>query len=348
MRRGQSGYAPSGATNAMDSLPRLAVGWIVGLLLLVSLPLQAQQSSPQGIDQAPTLVIGHSTWVGYGPLFLARDKRFFDEAGVNVELRTFEDPKSRFFALISGRLDGIATTLDTASLYWSPEHPFRSVLGLGDSKGGDGIVAVDSIKSINDLRDKRVAYNKGSVSHFFLSVLLRRNGMTEEDIRSVQMQQDDAGAAFVAGKVEAAVTWEPWLSRAKKTPGGHVLVDSSSTPGLIVDVLLLRTDVIENHPASVKAVVQGWYKAVDYWKENPDESEALMAKALGGWLEDVKTFRATLAGVRFYDEAVNKDYFKPGGTIYATAQSAIDIWKSFGMIRVNEAAADLVDPEFIP
>jgi NitT/TauT family transport system substrate-binding protein len=278
---------------------------------------------------------------------LARDKRFFDEAGVNVELKTFEDPKSRFFALVSGKLDGIATTLDTASLYWSTEHPFRSVLGLDDSKGGDGIVAVDTIKSIKDLRGKRVAYNKGSVSHFFLSVLLRQNGLTEKDIQSIQMQQDDAGAAFVAHKVDAAVTWEPWLSRAKKTPGGRILVDSSATPGLIVDILLFRSDVIKNHPAAVKGAVQGWFKAVDYWKQNPDESDLLMAKAVGGWLKDVKTFRETLDGVRFYDEALNRQYFVPGGVIYVTAQNAIDIWRSFGMIRGSVAAADLVDPEFI-
>ncbi len=318
----------------------------IALILVLLAGVQVGRSTPVRAA-AETLLVGHSTWVGYGPLFLARDKRFFDEAGVNIELRTFEDPKSRFFALISGKLDGIATTVDTASLYWTPEHPFRSVLGLDDSKGGDGIVSVDSIKTIKDLRGKRVAFNKGSVSHFFLSVLLRQNGMTEKDIKGIQMQQDDAGAAFVAHKVDAAVTWEPWLSRAKKTPGGHVLVDSSSTPGLIVDILLFRSDIIKNHPQAVKASIAGWYKAVDYWKKNPDESDALMARAVGGWLKDVKTFRETLAGVRFYDEAINKDYFKSGGTIFVTAQNAIDIWKSFGMIRVKESAADLVDGEFI-
>ena len=318
----------------------------VALILLLAAGVPLGRPVPAGAA-AQSLLIGHSTWVGYGPLFLARDKRFFDEAGVNVELKTFEDPKSRFFALVSGKLDGIATTLDTASLYWSTEHPFRSVLGLDDSKGGDGIVAIDSIKSIKDLRGRRVAYNKGSVSHFFLSVLLRQNGLTEKDIQSIQMQQDDAGAAFVAHKVDAAVTWEPWLSRAKQTPGGRILVDSSSTPGLIVDIMLFRTDVIKNHPDAVRAAVQGWFKAVDYWKHNPDESDLLMAKAVGGWLKDVKTFRETLDGVRFYDEAINRQYFVPGGTIYVTAQNAIDIWRSFGMIRGSVAAADLVDPEFI-
>ncbi len=318
----------------------------IALVLVLVAGIQVGRSVPVRAA-AETLVIGHSTWVGYGPLFLAQHERFFDEAGVNVELKTFEDPKTRFFALISGRLDGIATTIDTASLYWTPEHPFRAVVGLDDSKGGDGIVAVDSIKTIKDLRGKRVAFNKGSVSHFFLSVLLRQNGMTEKDIKGVQMQQDDAAAAFFAHKVDVAVTWEPWLSKAKKAPGGHVLVDSSSTPGLIVDILLYRNDVIKNKPKAVKASIAAWYKAVDYWKKKPDESNALMAKDVGGWLKDVKTFQETLAGVRFYDEAINKDYFKPGGTIYKTAQNAIDIWKSFGLIRVKESAGDLVDAEFI-
>jgi NitT/TauT family transport system substrate-binding protein len=315
------------------------------LLLIMGVPIAWQPVPARAAME--TLRIGHSTWVGYGPLFLAQYKRFFDEAGVSVELPTFEDPKTRFFALISGKLDGIATTLDTASLYWTPEHPFRSVLGLDDSKGGDGIVAVNSIKTIKDLRGKRVAFNKGSVSHFFLSVLLRKNGMSEKDIKGIQMQQDDAAAAFFAHKVDAAVTWEPWLTRAKKTPGGGVLVDSSSTPGLIVDILLFRDDIIKDHPKAVQASIAGWYKAVDYWKKNPDESDTLMAKAVGGWLKDAKTFRETLGGVRFYDEAINKDYFKPGGTIFVTAQNAIDIWKSFGFIRVKESAADLIDAHFI-
>ena len=318
----------------------------IALVLVLVAGIQVGRST-QVRAAAETLLIGHSTWVGYGPLFLARDKRFFDEAGVNVELRTFEDPKTRFFALISGKLDGIATTVDTASLYWTPEHPFTSILGLDDSKGGDGIVAVNSIKTIKDLRGKQVAVNRGSVSDFFLNVLLRQNGMSEKDIKVTQMQQDDAAAAFFAHKVEAAVTWEPWLSKAKTTQGGHVLVDSSSTPGLIVDILLYRNDIIKNKPNAVKASIAGWYKAIEYWKKNPDEANTVMARGVGGWLKDAKTFRETLAGVRFYDEAINKDYFKPGGTIFTTAQKAIDIWKSFGRIRVKESASDLVSGEFI-
>lgn len=324
---------------------RWAACVVVGILLAVGAPL-GWRPAPAGAA-AQTLRIGYSTWVGYGPLFLARDKRFFDETGVNVELINVEDPKLRFAALAAGKLDGLVTTLDTMSLYWKPTFRFQAVLGLDDSRGGDGIVARNSIATIRDLRGKRVAVNRGSVSDFFLNVLLKQNGMTEKDLNIVNMRQDDAGAAFLGGKVDAAVTWEPWLSRAKRAPGGHVLIDSSKTPGLIVDILVLRQDIIKADPAPIKATVAGWYKAVEYWKQNPDDADAVMAKAVGGWLKDVKTFKETLAGVRYYDQAINRRYMAPGGQIYVTAQNAIEIWKNFGRITVNETAADIIDPEFV-
>jgi NitT/TauT family transport system substrate-binding protein len=318
---------------------------LVLIALLVAGPMAWHPGPARAAAQ--TLRIGYSTWVGYGPLFLARDYRFFDEAGVNVELVKIEDPKLRFAALAAGRLDGLVTTLDTAALNWKPNFRFQAVLGLDDSKGGDGIVSVDTIKSIKDLRGKRVAYNYGSVSQFFLSVLLRQNGMTEQDLKSVNMQQDDAGAAFVAGKVDAAVTWEPWLSRAKRAPHGHILVDSSSTPGLIVDILLFRRNVIVEHPDAVKATIAGWYKAVNFWKAHPMDADQIMAKAVGGWLKDVKTFQETLDGVRYYDEGINREYMAPGGQIYVTAQNAIDIWTAQGKITAKEAAGDIVDNSFV-
>ena len=321
--------------------------WVLLILTAVLVAGPVGRSGGPARAAAQTLHIGYSTWVGYGPLFLARDYRYFDEAGVNVELSNIEDPKLRFAALAAGKLDGLVTTLDTMSLYWKPNFQIQAVLGLDDSKGGDGIVAKDTITSIKDLRGKRVAFNEGSVSHFFLSVLLRQNGMTEKDVKAINMRQDDAGAAFLSGKVDAAVTWEPWLSRAKQAPHGHILVDSSKTPGLIVDVLVMRRDVLRAHPAAVRAAVVGWYKAVDYWKKNPGDADRVMAKAVGGWLKDVKTFQATLDGVRYYDEAINRAYMAPGGQIYVTAQNAIDIWTSLGKITTHEAAGDLVNNAFV-
>lgn len=99
--------------------------------------------------------------------------------------------------------------------------------------------------------------NKGSVSQVWFNILLKQAGMTEKDVSIVNMTADDAAAAFMAGQIGVAVTWEPHLTLAKEQKVGKVLVSSDQTPGLIVDVIALRCDVIEKQPEDVKALVAG-------------------------------------------------------------------------------------------
>lgn len=303
-------------------------------------PAADATSAPSG----ETLKIGYSTWVGYGPLFIAQDKDFYTANGVKVELVKIEDPKLRFAALAAGQLDGLVSTLDALSLSYKPELQMKAVLALDMSSGGDGIVAKKEIKSVADLKGHTVAFNPGSVSDFYLNYVLQQAGLTISDINAVNMKQDDAGAALVAGKVDAAVTWEPWLTKAKEAPDGQILIDSSKTPGLIVDVLIFRKDVIEKRKADVQGVIKGWMQAMDYYKTNKDDSVAIMAKGVGGWLEDTKSFAETLTGVQYYDAAGNQQYFAGADApAFKTAQFAIDLWAKQGNVDASLKAADIID-----
>jgi NitT/TauT family transport system substrate-binding protein len=299
---------------------------------------------------AEPLKIRYSVWVGYGPLFLAREKGYFKEEKVEVDLVNMEDPKEGFFAMAAGRLDGVVSTVDTMMLYLKTGKEFQYVLALDDSAGGDGIVARKEIRSVRDLRGKKVAFAEGSVSQFFLNVLLKEAGLSQRDIVAVNMKPGDAGAAFVAEKVDAAVTWEPWVSKGKSAPHGHVLVDSSKTPGLITDVLIFRRDVIEKRAAEIQGVVNAWNKAVAYWERNPAESNEIMARAVGDWLKDPKVFAEVLGGVRFYNQAANARFFgsadKPGD-LYRVVQNAIDIWGGFGRLQTRMAPGELVSHRFV-
>ena len=178
-----------------------------------------------------------------------------------------------------------------------------------------------------------MAVQEGSASQFFLNVLLRDAGLSEKDVQVVNMKPGEAGAAFVAGRVDAAVTWEPWLSNGKTAPHGHMLVDSSQTPGLITDVLIFRRDVIERRPREIQGVVDAWNKAVAYWERNPAESNEIMARAVGDWLKDPKLFADVLTGVRFYNRPANVKFFgtpqKPGA-LYKVVQNALDITGGLG------------------
>jgi NitT/TauT family transport system substrate-binding protein len=316
-----------------------ALGLVLALLPAVS-----------GRAAADTIKLAHSTWVGYGPLYIARDKGIFKMHGVDVELIKVEKPTDRFPALIAGQIDMIASTVDTALLYMKTPDQFKYVVAIDDSNGGDGIVAKKDIKTVADLKGKQVAFSQGSVSQFYLDVLLQKAGLKESDITAVDMGPGDAGVAFVAGKVDAAVTWEPHLTKGKQSPDGHLLTDSSQTPGLITDVIIADKDWIAKHQKEVKAIVDSWNEAVAYYEAHPDESIAIMAKGVGGFLEDPKDFKETLTGIKFYDAAQNKAFFgtkeKPG-PLYQTVKQAIDIWTEHGKLQVKTSPEMLIDYSFV-
>jgi len=146
------------------------------------------------------------------------------------------------------------------------------------------------------------------------------------------------------------VTWEPWLSRGKKTEFGHLLVDSSTTPGLITDVIIANKDYVTKHNAATKAVVAAWNEAVAFQRASPDEANAIMAKGVGGWLKDPKVFAETLTGIKFYGAEDNKAFYgtasKPG-PLTATVQAAIDVWSSHGKLRVKVTPSDLINYTFV-
>ena len=317
-----------------------------GALAAVALTAALSFGAPPQPAVAETFKLAYSTWVGYGPLFIARDKGYFQKEGVDVELINVEDPKLRFAALAAGKIDALATTVDTMPLYLKPDAPrYKYLFALDDSKGGDGIVAAKDIKTIADLKGKKVAFGEGTVSQFYLNVLLKEAGLKESDIQAVNMTAGDAGSAFVSGNVDAAVTWEPWLTRGKQAEHGHLLTDSSTTPGLITDVVLAPEPVIEKRGQEMKAIYRGWVQAVEFVKSNPDEANAIMAKGVGGWLKDPAVFAETLQGIAFYDQAANEAFFGTAGKLGGlgkTLGNALDVWSGFGKLQVKVAPDDLV------
>jgi len=303
-----------------------------------------------GSSCAESVKLAHSTWVGYGPLYIAQERGFFKNRGVDVELIVVEEPKDRFPAMLAGRIDMIASTVDTAILYLKKPDDFQYVVAIDDSNGGDGIVSKKDIRSIGDLKGKSIAFSEGSVSEFYLNVLLAKAGLTASDITPVNMAAPEAGAAFVADKVDAAVTWEPWLSRGKKTEFGHLLVDSSTTPGLITDVIIVTKDYVATHAKETRAIVGAWNEAVAFQRAHPDEANAIMAKGVGGWLKDPNVFAETLTGIKFYGAEDNKVFYgtkdKPG-PLTSTVQAAIDVWSSHGKLSIKVSPSDLINYTFV-
>ncbi|SDO61598.1 ABC transporter substrate-binding protein [Pseudomonas jinjuensis] len=299
--------------------------------------------------QAGTLTIGHTTWVGYGTLYLARDLGYFKEQGLDLKLTTIEEAAMYMAAQASGEIQGSASTIDEI-LKYRPSFCFKAVAALDDSHGGDGVLVGKEVNSLAELKGKEVAVNEGSVSQFWLSYLLKHAGMTMDDIKVQNMTADDAATAFISGRVPAAVTWEPHLSLVRAKQQGKVLVDSTTTPGVIVDVVALNCDVIEKQPDDVKALVKGLYKAVQFTRENPQKAYEIMAKGVGGYLSDPQELANAAQGVRFYDQAMSETLLGvPGkpGEIKGVIRLANETWSGLQGKRFEVSYDDLVDTRFV-
>jgi len=305
-----------------------------------------------GSAQAEALKLAHSTWVGYGPFYIAREKGYFKDEGVDIELSVMENTPLKMGALMAGRIDIVASTADEFPTYMRNGKPLRYILAVDNSNGGDGVVANKSIKTVADLKGRTVAFEEGSVSQFFINALLRRAGLTQKDIKMVNMTATDAGVAFTANRVDAAVTWEPHLSQGAATEHGKVLVSSAQTPGLIVDVIAVRDTTAKEKRKELEAFVRAWQRALDFLASNPDEAYQIMAKGVGGWLEDPEEFKGAVTGIEYLDIARNKEMFGTAanpGVLAKTIDDAIAIWSDLGRIKVdNLKSSDLIDTSFLP
>jgi NitT/TauT family transport system substrate-binding protein len=296
---------------------------------------------------ATKLVVGHDLWIGYSGVFIAQEKGFFKDAGLEVQLKPFSNPGETLPAMIAGQLDIGLTTVQNLVLLNGTSNVAAVTIGLIDaSNGADAIVAKDSIKSVAQLKGKKVGATLGEVNHFLLLVGLEKAGLNESDITLTNMSADDAGAAFVAGQLDAAVTWEPWVTKAKSA-GGHTIFTSAEIPDTIIDCVAVPKASVAAKRANYAAFMGAIDKGVAFLRSSPDESATLIAKYLGASVDDVK---GMLEGDKIYGLADNRMMFGTTGSeapAFATLQRVIDFTKGKGLISREVSPASMVDASII-
>lgn len=303
--------------------------------------LRQKQTSPK---QTEKFNLSVNTWVGFGPYWLAQEKGFFKDEGVDVNISVVDDSAQRKAIMVKGDIDGLGDTVDLLVLERDEKVPAVAVQQIDVSNGADGILATDDIKTVQDLKGKKIAVQKNFVSESFLNYVLKKNGLKTTDVQMIDMEAGSAGAAFVAGQVDVAVSFEPWLSKAKERKGGgHVLVSSADVPGVLVDALSINEKYLKEHPGTVKKVMRAWFRAVEYIKQNPDESNAIMAKY---YKISPQEYKEMISGLTWPSLEENKAYLgnETGkGTIFSVAQTFIEVFKETGQIKSApnmEAAID--------
>ncbi|MEL6903626.1 MAG: ABC transporter substrate-binding protein, partial [Cyanobacteria bacterium J06606_4] len=119
------------------------------------------------------LSMGSAPWVGQVPLYIAQQQGFFEEEGLDFDLSLFGASGDYISAFMGGNVDSVAPVSAEAVLMRSQGKDFKIVLIQDNSVGGDGILARNSIESIEDFRGQKVAVDTTGVSYFFLLQVLK-------------------------------------------------------------------------------------------------------------------------------------------------------------------------------
>ncbi len=265
-------------------------GPLARLLLVVALLLSLGGC---GREPAQALRIGTNVWIGSEPLYLARDLGHLDAQ--TVRLVEYPSASEVLRAYRNQALDGMVISLDEVLALAADDLQPRIVLVIDVSHGADVVLGRAGLRSMADLKGRRVAVESGAVGAYVLSRALALNRMQPGDVQIVHLESNEHAAAFEQGRVDAAVTFDPFRSQMLRA-GATTLFDSTQIPGEIVDLLVVRDSVLEKSPGSVKALLSGWFQAIDYLAHDQQDAARRMSvrQQVSG-----EQFLQTLRGLRF-------------------------------------------------
>lgn len=264
-----------------------------------TLPAVKEISSYKAMNDN-TVRFAINVWAGWAPIILANEgfkagkvwkmgDGKDDSQAFKVELVLIDDPVAMRDVYASGNIHIGWGTLDMVPLFMesfvnkdgSPRDPRimpRIYQQVDWSNGGDGIVVRENIKTVADLRGKKLVLAQNSPSHYFALNMLVYGGVQPAEVPMVFTQDAfQAAAAFNAQKdLAGAVSWAPDIYNLKDIKGNRMLVTTAEANKLIADIWFARADFAKDHPGIIEGLTRGIFDAMTELK-----SEAARAKVAG-------------------------------------------------------------------
>ncbi len=306
----------------------------------------SNSGAPSG--ESMKVVMGITTWIGNTPAYIALEKGFFKDLGLDFQFKVFDSVAQGFPSFISGQLDGLAPVTSEAVLLASKGMDFKVVTVEDTSVGADVLLARTKIGSLKDLKGQKIGVELGSVGQFFVLRILAEAGLSEKDVTLVNTPPDAAAAAYQAGNLDVVYTYSPFSDKANAAQkDGRILYSSKQMPTAIADLYIFSTKYINANPKAVEAFVKGNFKGLEFLKTNPKEGLAIMAKQLKITPEELDK---QLKGIQMPSLATNVELLSnpsSPASIVKPMQELAQFMKDKGKIPAVPDVAKLIDPQFV-
>lgn len=289
---------------------RVKAAIVVGIAGIAAISIAAcgGGSGSSAASGTKTLTMGTEPWIGYGPWWIVASKGFDKQHGFTLKLTNFTQDSDLAAAFASGKVEAENLSLNAGLTHLAAGQPVTFPLFMDISRTADAILGGPKVKSVADLRGKTVAYEEGTTSDVLLRYALSQNGMTINDVKPVHLPASQAGSAAIAGRVDAAVTYEPYLTAAlKKGQGFREIYTAGQRPGLISDMLAINNEFAKSNPQLMVHALQAWNDAVNFYAKHTSQAQAIIAKHVGASPQELAT---TFKGVQLFNLSQSQDFLR--------------------------------------
>jgi NitT/TauT family transport system substrate-binding protein len=314
-------------------------GWTMGLVLgLASIAVRPVSAAP--------LTVGYSDWPGWVAWQVAIDKGWIKEAGLDLTFQWF-DYSASMDAFAAGKLDANLMTNGDTLVTGAGGGKGIMVMLTDYSSGNDMIVAKPGIKSLKDLKGKKIGIEVGLVEHLLLLHALQGAGMKEKDVKLVNAKTNETPQVLASGQVSAIGAWQPISGQAMKAaPGSKPIYTSTQAPGLIYDVLAVSPASLNAHRADWMKLIGVWDKVVHYINDPTTQDDAV--KIMAARVEMAPdAFQPLLKGTHLIDVAEGKKTFKKADgltSLYGSSKIADEFNVSNDVYKKAQDINSYIDP----
>ena len=316
--------------------------WMAGALISI-----AAVTSISAVAAQP-LKVGYSDWPGWVAWQVAIDKGWFKEAGVDVSFEWF-DYSASMDAFAAGKIDAVTMTNGDALVTGSGGGKSTMIMLTDYSNGNDMIVAKPGIKSLKDLKGKKVSVEPGLVEHLLLLNGLKKAGMKESDVILVNAKTNEMPQMLASADIAAVGAWQPVSGQAMAgVPGSKPIYTSADEPGLIYDVLAVNPVSVKSHRAEWQKIVKVWDRVVKYIDDPKTQPDAvkIMSARVGLTPE---AYLPLLKGTKLLSLSEGKKIYVKGAgfnSLYGSSKTADSFNVANGVYKSPENVDTYIDPSF--
>tara|TARA_B110000196_G_scaffold204543_1_gene175268 strand:+ start:1765 stop:2718 length:954 start_codon:yes stop_codon:yes gene_type:complete len=228
------------------------------------------------ISYSHTLRVGTTLWPGYEPLYLANKINAYEG---DIRMINYPSTSEVLRAFKNKTLEVAALTLDEVLFLAASDTPIDIILVLDISEGADVIMGRPELKNMNGLIGARIAVESTAVGAYTLSRALEIHNITIEQVSLVNVEHSSHKESYIKGIADAVVTFEPVRTQLLNK-GAIELFSSKEIPGEIIDVLVVHKNTPKTHGSELSDLLQGWFKALTYLKNEADESHRFIASRM--------------------------------------------------------------------